>query len=643
MTVSAVNKIRRLGTFDFDAWADLVLSQMYRPGFDGGGHEVTWADYYCGAGGSSSGLHAVPGARVVMASNHWELAIATHQHNFPDTDHDIADITGVDPRRHPRTDLAWFSPECTTWSAAAGGKCDYDGEDGVVIDGYLDDGSDGDPDRPAAVEAKVRSRVQMRDVVRFAAYHHYRGVIVENVPDILKWANLDRWLGEMRTLGYKYKTLTLNSAFAHGLGLPAPQLRDRVYFVFWKSQYRTPNWDKWLRPHAWCPGCDRVVRGIYTAKPGPRRPMKYGKGGQYFYRCPNRCGTKMVQPFVMPAMSAIDLSKPTQRIRDRERPLAPNTRARIAAGLARYRNYRIDPTVPMLVPTGGNRNGKGDQGAVMGDRPLRTRTTREWEAVVTMPPLTVSTVGRDNSGRARNARTEPLRAQTTRHEEAVVQPELPLYMPLRRNGVAHPAATVPTKTIAAGGEHHAVVMRYKTGRGGESRCTTVDEPVRALTAGGGGAGQSVIQWGSDALVMRNNGGGAEMSTPLDEPVRTLTCAGHQSVIGRTSPGAGLYCYDTGALRPLGQPMPTQTTVDGDAVFEPGDEVDECTLRMLAVDEIQGGMAFPRSFVLLGDAKRDKVRMLGNAVTPPASRDLAACLMEAVLGYEYELFEFGLAA
>ncbi len=174
-SVLTPNSLEQSRTIDFDAWVQGVLDLDNDPD----DFEVTWADYYCGAGGSSQGIEQVPGARVIMASNHWDLAMATHPYNHPHADHDIADITRIDPRRHPHTDFAWFSPECTTWSVAKGEKCDYDGEnDTDVIDGYLDDGSGDDPERPLAVEAKIRSRVQMRDVVRFSAYHRYKAVIV---------------------------------------------------------------------------------------------------------------------------------------------------------------------------------------------------------------------------------------------------------------------------------------------------------------------------------------------------------------------------------------------------------------------------------------------------------------------------------
>jgi DNA (cytosine-5)-methyltransferase 1 len=87
--------------------------------------------------------------------------------------------------------------------------------------------------------------------------------------------------------------------------------------------------------------------------------------------------------------------------------------------------------------------------------------------------------------------------------------------------------------------------------------------------------------------MRNNTGGAEMSTPVGEPLRTLTTAVHQS-------------------------LPEYGTL----------AVDDCEFRMLEPYEMKGGMAFPTGYIVLGN-KREQARQIGNAVTPPNSRDLIA--------------------
>lgn len=321
-------------------------------------------------------------------------AIEVHNRNHPDVDHDIADITGVDPTRYPRTDILWASPECTTWSVARGEVADYAKHPGLF------------DDEPPAPESVQRSRVQMEDVPRFARHHRYRAVIVENVPDILKWVELDRWIGEMRKLGYRHKVLTLNSAFAQQLGLGAPQLRDRVYFVFWLNSGRDPDFDHWTRPRAWCPGCDLDVVAMYAPKPGRRRPMRYG--AQYTYRCPQVvCRNSVVHPYALPAAAAIDWSIPGQRIGDRPRPLAEATRRRIEAGLRRYAR-------PMLVPAGGTRR----RTASPADVPTPTRTTTENDGICT--PMLVPVEGRDGV-RARPV-TEPSRAQTARAQDGLVVP-----------------------------------------------------------------------------------------------------------------------------------------------------------------------------------------------------------------------------
>ena len=86
-----------------------------------------------------------------------------------------------------------------------------------------------------------------------------------------------------------------------------------------------------------------------------------------------------------------------------------------------------------------------------------------------------------------------------------------------------------------------------------------------------------LRVGHHALLMRNNTGGAEMSTPVTEPARTVTTGG-PPVAPRRRPAAA--------------------------------------------------MDFPESYVVLGN-RREQVRMAGNAVTPPAARDLVGVVAESL--------------
>lgn len=63
--------------------------------------EFSLTDLFCGGGGSSFGAEQVPGVRSVMAVNHWDLAVETHNRNMPDAGHDVIDIARADPSRFP--------------------------------------------------------------------------------------------------------------------------------------------------------------------------------------------------------------------------------------------------------------------------------------------------------------------------------------------------------------------------------------------------------------------------------------------------------------------------------------------------------------------------------------------------------------
>lgn len=169
---------------------------------------VTVTDQFCGAGGSSLGA-SLAGAEIKLALNHWKLAVETHNTNFPNTDHDCTDISAVDPRRYPSTDILITSPECTNHSLAKGKIRRWQQQ--LDMFGKLEL----DP-------AEERSRATMWDVCRFAEAHHYRIIIVENVVEARHWAPFPAWLQAMHLLGYDHQIVYLNSMFAH----PTPQLAE---------------------------------------------------------------------------------------------------------------------------------------------------------------------------------------------------------------------------------------------------------------------------------------------------------------------------------------------------------------------------------------------------------------------------------
>jgi DNA (cytosine-5)-methyltransferase 1 len=63
-------------------------------------------------------------------------------------------------------------------------------------------------------------------------------------------------------------------------------------------------------------------------------------------------------------------------------------------------------------------------------------------------------------------------------------------------------------------------------------------------------------------------------------------------------------------------------------------VDDCLFRMLEPHEVAAGMAFPddyqwQPYTVKAITRRDLVKLAGNAVTPPAARDLMHAVVESL--------------
>ena len=501
----------------------------------------TLTDLFCGAGGSALGAHAVDAIDLTLAANHWQLAIETHARNFPKADHMCADVSQIDPRYVPRTDLLWASPECTNHSQAKG----------VARLSQPDMFGDVLPDAAA-----TRSRATMWDVPRFAERHRYQAVVVENVVDAAEWVMFPAWLMAMQSLGYDHQLVSLNSMHAEAAQAPrAPQSRDRLYVVFHRKGTRVP--DVQPKPLAWCDTCEKEVRAVQAWKPG-RKVGRYRS--QYVYVCPKaKCRGNAVEPYALPAASAIDWSLPGQRIGDRDRPLAPKTMARIAAGLERYAGE-------LLVAVEGR---AGVDRSMPVSKPFRTQNTRSETG------LLVPAGGTWNDSASLTG--QPFRTRTTRDTEALV-------VPYYGNGRARPA-TQPMPTHGTVDTHGLAFIAEL--RGGGSKHRHVREPFATFTASG-----------NHHMLVRHNsskGAGGEMCTPATEPARTITTTGHQSIVG----------------------WPHATP-----------QVEDCSFRMLEPAEIQRAMAFEQTYDVLGN-RRERVRQLGNAVTPPAAEHLLRAVTEAL--------------
>lgn len=388
---------------------------------------LTVTDLFCGAGGSSLGA-AGAGLELVMAANHWQTAIDVHQAHFPEAAHDVADISQVDPRRYPRTDILLASPECTNHSQARG------------VSRKRQQPELWDAPDPSA----ERSRATMWDVVRFAEQMHYDAIVVENVVEATKWVLWPAWRQAMEDLGYRLMLLSHNSQ-DHAVA----QSRDRIYCVWTRSGLDV---DLEMERDVDCGRC-----GVSVARQAWKNGRTVGRyGAQWFWAC-TTCGAE-VSPSTEPAASIIDWTLDCPLISDRARPLAKNTRARILAGLRRYGWAPITTAGAGNVyeATPGNR-------AKPVTEPLPTQQATATSALVvpmrrnghvrptTQPAPTVTAGGnhhgllmRNNTGGGEmvTPTSEPARTMTTAGHQSLL---LPYYGNSEARPTDRPMPTVTTK------------------------------------------------------------------------------------------------------------------------------------------------------------------------------------------------------
>lgn len=188
---------------------------------------IYWIDLFCGAGGTTTGIHlANANAKVLACVNHDPEAIKCHEANHPNCLHlteDVRDFNVVVKIRHLVQELRykepnaiiniWASLECTHFSKAKGGLS-RDADSRTLADHLYKYIEQLDPDY----------------------------VYIENVREFLTWGPLDskgkpikskkgidynRWVNAIKFYGYDYQYKLLNSA-----DFGAYTSRERYFGVF---------------------------------------------------------------------------------------------------------------------------------------------------------------------------------------------------------------------------------------------------------------------------------------------------------------------------------------------------------------------------------------------------------------------------
>lgn len=570
-------------------------------------------DMFSGCGGSSQGIEAA-GIDVWYAANHWEYAIDIHEANHPGAEHFIADLvdtTAKDyyhPEHLPAAEVLWASPSCTNHSKANATRA-Y--RRNLSLFDYGDDA-----DYDDNVTTSERSRATAVSVLQYARKHHPLVIAVENVVEFAQWGDcvdgkrkgdgstFRWWIGEFEKLGYETRTLYLNSMFFP----PCPQSRDRMYVVMWDRKLVAPDLDH--RPAAHCSKCDETVEAVQVFKNRKASwpSARWGKyGDQYVYACPS-CSSE-VSPVAMPCASVIDWSDLGSRIGDRERPLAESTMARIARGVAKFSEWPSF-VMPAKAVHGSDRHIS---------QPLSTQTGQQEAMLVNAMQFVAAgnTFERDGSTCRSRSMMDPMWTQHTTPAAAMVAS--PFVMTNRTNNV--PTSVADPMAPFATGNSHMLVSPFIDNFQGTARSVMAQLPTQAGTETHGLVAIPLL------YTDRGTGGPdrqrAARITDMADPMSVVAAGGnHHFMLTPLFTKQNGGPADT-AWHQVTDPLNTLLSADTTCLLAPptGEmppiAVDDCLYRMLKPDEIKLGMGLPWEFAMTG-TNRNRVKALGNAVTPPVA-------------------------
>jgi DNA (cytosine-5)-methyltransferase 1 len=276
------------------------------------------ADLFCGAGGTSTGLIEACtelGYKVELtAINHWDIAVATHTLNHPESKHLCASLDALNPRdifKEGELDILWASPECTHHSIARGGK-----------------------------PINEQSRATAWCVIRWAEALRPNIILVENVKEFLTWGP---------TVGGKKDKQKLGKIFMSWVG----NLEALGYRVDWRVMCAADHGDPTTRKRLFV----QAVRG--------RRSIFWPEPEYAQIESTDMFETR--KPWRTARNSVIDWSIVGNSIYKRKRPLAPKTMRRIMIGLEKF------GLAPFVVGAGGPARA-GEPITV--DKPMRTVMTK---------------------------------------------------------------------------------------------------------------------------------------------------------------------------------------------------------------------------------------------------------------------------
>lgn len=565
--------------------------------------KIYWIDLFCGAGGTSTGIHlANPNTKVLACVNHDANAILSHFENHPDAHHFTEDIRDfavvlklkalVESIRENEPDAIiniWASLECTNFSKAKGGQ-----------------------------SRDADSRTLAEHMFMYLKELEPDYFWVENVREFMSWGPLDdngkpvsrtegkdyvKWIESVKTFGYRYDKKILNSA-----NYGAYQSRERLFIQFAKYDFPI-QWPEQTHTK------DKVVSPLF--------PMEKWK----------------------PVREVLDLSDEGVSIFERKKELSDNTLKRIYAGLLkfvangddvftkRYNGGKINPEQkvnsidrPMgTICTNGTHalvksvfikkyySGR-PEGKVIGvDEPAGTVTTVGGQALVTASHF----ITQRNNGVPKSKIVDvngPARTVTTTggNQEIVTASHLSTYYGnFGLHSIESPCPTITTKDRVTKIDVNFIDQQYGTGV-----ASSIEKPIETLTTipkfNLVKAQQYIFNpaWGG------NNGS-------IENPCCTVVARQDKAPLYLVSTELGqitipVYESDSETMIKIKEFMVTHGVID-------------IKMRMLNIPELKQIQGFPKDYKLIGNQTEQK-KFIGNAVEVNQAKALVQCNYLSLLEY-----------
>lgn len=517
------------------------------------------ADLFCGAGGSSTGARRALAARGMkmnlVALNHWDVAIETHQKNHPEADHFLVNVYKAKPREvipGGRLDLLMASPTCTFHSRARGG-------------------------RPISKEQKY-GRMTPTQVIRWVTELSVRCLLVENVPEFVNWGPVhgDDWMP------WEGDRCDRNRCQA---GKPC-RAKKGYYFRAWIKKLEAAGFRvEWRLLNAADYGSVSSRERFFLIGRSDRRRIRWpipthSKDGTGELFSKIDCVRKW-----RGAKEIIDWALPGRSIFKRKKPLSDKTLARIYAGAERF---GWPPA--FLVILRNHMDGKSV------DDPLPTLTAGGTHIGLAQPMVVRTNMHRSNSKCVRGD-DEPLPTVTTDGGLGVVQPFV-----LNQDARGAPRSTEdPIPTVATDGAHALLTPYY-----GQSQARPVDDPVPTVT--------TKDRFGLVIPVTHDDTSKRQRS--LEEPLPTITGA-NRGELAFIVPGFGERPTQTPRTHDINEPTPT-ICADGHMHLVHGRAEPigiDILFRMLQPHELAAAMGFSDDEIEyeFAGTKTDIIKQIGNAV------------------------------